>query len=179
MELLLGFSPFIVFALIATHLSPSVGLAVGAIIAIALVVRTYLRLQAFRILEVGAAMLMTVLAVFTLSSGTEPSILTVRLLVDSGMLVIVLLSLVLRMPFTIQYARETVDPEYWNTPAFVGRNYQITGVWAGIFAFLVCVEAAMLFNPSIPQHLGFAAIIVALILGFRYTAKAGKSGVAA
>ncbi|MFZ2529218.1 MAG: hypothetical protein WAX14_16435 [Rhodococcus sp. (in: high G+C Gram-positive bacteria)] len=48
-------------------------------------------------------------------------------------------SMVARVPFTIQYAREQVDPQYWNSPRFLRTNYMITGVWA--LAFLVAAVA--------------------------------------
>lgn len=44
-------------------------------------------------------------------------------------------SMLARVPFTIQYAREQVDEQYWHSPRFLRVNYTITGVWA--LAFLV------------------------------------------
>ncbi|MFD6896038.1 hypothetical protein ACFWB0_15990 [Rhodococcus sp. NPDC060086] len=43
-------------------------------------------------------------------------------------------SILIRMPFTLQYARDMVDPQFWNSPIFVRTNYIITGVWALAFA---------------------------------------------
>jgi hypothetical protein len=48
-------------------------------------------------------------------------------------------SMLVRMPFTLQYAHEQVDPKYWHMPTFLHTNYVITGVWAG--AFLVSAIA--------------------------------------
>ncbi len=47
-------------------------------------------------------------------------------------------SVVLRMPFTLQYAREDVPAEYWHEPEFLRVNYLITWVWVVAFA----IEAA-------------------------------------
>lgn len=44
-----------------------------------------------------------------------------------------LATLVIRRPFTISYARDTVDPEHWHSPLFVRVNYILTAVWAGAF----------------------------------------------
>jgi hypothetical protein len=44
-----------------------------------------------------------------------------------------LTTLVIRRPFTISYARDTVDPEHWNSPLFVRVNYVLSAVWAGAF----------------------------------------------
>ncbi|WP_445168218.1 hypothetical protein ACTXG7_02155 [Mycolicibacterium sp. Dal123E01] len=45
-----------------------------------------------------------------------------------------LATIVIRRPFTISYARDTVDPEHWNSPLFVRVNYILSGVWAGAFS---------------------------------------------
>ena len=44
-----------------------------------------------------------------------------------------LTTLAIRRPFTISYARDTVDPEHWNSPLFVRVNYVLSAVWAGAF----------------------------------------------
>lgn len=44
-----------------------------------------------------------------------------------------LATLAIRRPFTIAYARDTVDPEHWNSPLFVRVNYILSAVWAGAF----------------------------------------------
>ncbi|MFE3289707.1 hypothetical protein [Rhodococcus sp. NPDC059234] len=48
-------------------------------------------------------------------------------------------SMLARVPFTIQYAREEVEEQYWQTPTFLRTNYLITGAWA--LAFLVAAVA--------------------------------------
>lgn len=42
-------------------------------------------------------------------------------------------SILIRNPFTLQYAREQVPKEYWETPAFYKTNRDITLVWALAF----------------------------------------------
>ncbi len=49
------------------------------------------------------------------------------------------LSIAARAPFTLQYARETTDREYWNTPLFRRINYVITAVWAVAFGLIAIV----------------------------------------
>ena len=51
-----------------------------------------------------------------------------------ALLVIVLGSIVVRTPFTLQYAREETPKEYWHTPEFLRVNYLITWVWTLAFA---------------------------------------------
>ncbi|MGN5239429.1 MULTISPECIES: hypothetical protein [unclassified Rhodococcus (in: high G+C Gram-positive bacteria)] len=43
-------------------------------------------------------------------------------------------SMLIRVPFTLQYARDMVEREYWDSPLFIRTNYIITAAWAVAFA---------------------------------------------
>lgn len=47
----------------------------------------------------------------------------------------VLITIVIRQPFTLQYAKEETDPQYWSSPTFLSINYTISWVWAAAFAW--------------------------------------------
>jgi hypothetical protein len=53
--------------------------------------------------------------------------------------VIAALSIALRAPFTLQYAREMTDREHWDTALFLRINYVITAVWAVVFLLIAIV----------------------------------------
>lgn len=55
--------------------------------------------------------------------------------------VVIVVSMLVRMPFTMQYAREQVDRRHWHSPTFLRINYAITGAWAA--AFLVSSLAGL------------------------------------
>ena len=60
--------------------------------------------------------------------------------VSNVMLVVVaLVSIVGRSPFTIQYAREMTAEENWKTPLFIHINYVLTWVWTATFAITAIV----------------------------------------
>ncbi|WP_240199524.1 MULTISPECIES: hypothetical protein [unclassified Gordonia (in: high G+C Gram-positive bacteria)] len=42
-------------------------------------------------------------------------------------------SILVRQPFTLQYARETTEKEFWDSPLFIHINYVITWAWVGGF----------------------------------------------
>lgn len=44
-----------------------------------------------------------------------------------------LLSLVLKKPFTIQYAKNSVSKEKWEHPVFIRINFILTTFWSGLF----------------------------------------------
>lgn len=62
------------------------------------------------------------LAFWTTARGAEWSIPLVRLAVDTGLRAIVLASLLIGTPFTLQYAREETPPEIWGQPEFLRTN---------------------------------------------------------
>ena len=54
-------------------------------------------------------------------------------LANIAIALIALGSIAFRTPFTIQYAREEVPRENWNSPLFLHVNYVITWIWAAAF----------------------------------------------
>ncbi|WP_431237819.1 hypothetical protein ACQ86B_24610 [Mycolicibacterium aichiense] len=60
--------------------------------------------------------------------------------ITSGLLAAYALgTLAIRKPFTIAYARDTVDPEHWDSPLFIRVNYTLSAVWAGAFVINTAV----------------------------------------
>ncbi len=62
-------------------------------------------------------------------------------LANLAIAVVALASLAVRRPFTIQYAKETTEPELWSTPIFLRINDAITAVWAGALVLIAAVGA--------------------------------------
>ena len=95
--------------------------------------------------------------------------IAVRLRVDLGLLLIVLASIALRKPFTLQYARERVSPEFWDRREFVRTKYIITAVWAAAFAVMVVAEAALVYVPAMPNRLGIVVTVLASVAAVKFT----------
>ena len=170
MQLLLAFAPFIVFALIDRLVGSTPALAAGALTAAALVLRDHLRPgRSPKLLELGTAILFGGLAACALIARPDWSVIQVRLFVDTGLLLVVLGTLALGRPFTLQYAREQVPPDLWDSPAFLHTNYVITAVWALAFAVMVLAELALLYLPAMPPRVGIVAEILALVGAFKFT----------
>jgi hypothetical protein len=75
-----------------------------------------------KVLEIGTVLLFGALALYVGTTGAEWSIAGIRLAVDAGFLVIVLVSMAIGQPFTLQYARESVPQALWHEPEFVRVN---------------------------------------------------------
>lgn len=173
MNLLFSFAPFFAFAVLIHLGYVEAALWAGALVAGVLLLRDRLLLgTSFKILEVGTLALFAALALYT--RATEPvwTIPAVRLIVDAGLLLIVCASLVAGRPFTLQYARDGAPPEIWEHPRFLAVNRRITLVWAAAFAVLVLADAAMVYVPEIPRRLDIIATVLALVVAYKYTARA-------
>lgn len=86
-------------------------------------------------------------------------------------MLIALGSIAVRRPFTIQYARETIAPEHWESEQFRQLNYRVTWVWVGSFA--ITALAGFLGDGPLrqPDNLwtNWIVQIAALILALRFT----------
>ena len=94
------------------------------------------------------------LAGYFILADTAWSSTAIRLAVDAGTLAIVLVSLAIGMPFTLQYAREQVDAETAKLPGFLTANYIITAAWAGSMVLMAVANLAVIYLPSLPLWIG-------------------------
>lgn len=152
MDMLLSFSPFIVFALLAGRVPITAALFAAAGLSIALMLRQRLQQPrpSLKLLEIGTALLFGGLGAWVLATRGDWGIAEVRLAVDVGLLVIVLGSMAIGQPFTLQYAREQVPAEVAALPQFRRINYVLTGVWGLAFAVMAGADYAMARLSSVP-----------------------------
>jgi hypothetical protein len=171
MGVLLAFAPFILYVIVERVAGIRAGLVTAAVAAAGLLLRDALsRERKPKILEIGTFLLFAGLAAYAYFAGAVWSIPAVRLRVDSGLLLIVLLSIAVREPFTLQYAREKVARDLWNTSRFLRTNYIVTAAWAGAFAVMVAADLVMLYVPSLPTRFAIIVTILAIYAAFRFTA---------
>jgi hypothetical protein len=129
-------APWIVMALLngEGRFELSVGVAFG--LSALLLGGTLVRGQSPKLLEFADVTFFAILGVIGLVASDSTidwlenwagEISNIALVVIAG------LSMLIRMPFTLQYARETVDRSLWDNPVFIHINYVITGFWTGAF----------------------------------------------
>ncbi|MFI5014704.1 MAG: hypothetical protein ACHQAY_20405 [Hyphomicrobiales bacterium] len=165
----LGFAPYIAFFIGMRLASAEAGLWAALVVAIVNAGRDRVAGGSTKLLEIGAILLFAALAGFTAVTHWAWTVMSVRLAVDIGLLAIMLVSLAVGQPFTVQYARERVAEEVWRTPLFAQVNRRITLAWALAFAILVAAHAAVVFDPSVPIWADIAVSIVALAAAVRFS----------
>jgi len=164
MSILLSLAPFAVFFVLMRAHSPLAGLLGALAVSLLLCARMRGRGEAVKILEVGSLVLFGLLNVYTWLAVPSWTVATVRLAVDVGLLAIVLVSLAIGQPFTLQYARERVPEHIWALPVFFTTNVIITSVWAGAFGVLVAADAAAEWLPAVPLWIDIAASVAAFLV---------------
>ncbi|MGH6981957.1 MAG: hypothetical protein ACREFC_12195 [Stellaceae bacterium] len=150
MSTLLGLAPFILFFVLMRLSTPMIALAGATLVSAILIARIALRGGSIKILEIGSLVLFGLLTLYTVAARPDWSIAGVRLAVDGGMTLIVLASLIVRRPFTLQYAKEQVPEQFWNNPIFLRTNDLITSVWFLAFLVSAACDAASLWAPAVP-----------------------------
>lgn len=170
MNIFWSFSPFIAFAVLTRLLPVTGALFAGAAVAIVLLLRErFVQKRSLKLLEAGTALLFGGLGLYVLYAGGDWSIVEVRLAVDFGLFLIVAFTMLVRQPFTLQYARERVSPEVAARPQFKAINYLLTGVWALAFLVMTLADLVMARMPEVPLGFGVAVTIAALVGAVKFT----------
>jgi len=170
MNLLIAFSPFIAFAVLERFVGVVASLSIAAALAAVFLVRDWMSPERhIKLLEAGSVLLFGGLAIWSETTGASWSVLDVRLRVDGGLFAVVLASVLVRRPFTMQYAKEQVPQSVWQSPAFMRTNMVLTSGWAVAFCLIVLADVLMVYIPSIPLSIGIAVTLIALFGAFRFT----------
>jgi hypothetical protein len=74
------------------------------------------------------------------------------------------LTVALKRPFTLDYARQHVDPSLWNDPLFIRTNTIVTSVWGLVFTVNAALAWGKMERLLLPE-LGYEVICYALLIG--------------
>ena len=161
MTIFLILAPYGAFALLMLLVPATFSLIAAAAVCIGTIAVDTARGRSVKILPVTSAILFAGIAAYlnTIDAGVSDK--AVRLAVDIGMFAIALGSMLLRYPFTIQYALESVPAEIAAMPGFKRASYIITGAWTAAMLLMMLANAAVLYVPGLPIWLGLAVAFAA------------------
>jgi hypothetical protein len=184
LKVLTGFIPWIVFSLVATREGAgavTTAALLAFFVAAAFLIVSRVRGRSPKLLEVTGAV---VFAAFGIVGAINPAV--DAFLADYGralatlILAVVIFALLPVLPFTEQYARETVAQQYWHSPVFRSVNRRISAAWGAVIAgHAVSTALAGVLTepattlPSRPVDLLFNWVIPVLLTwwAWRYTAR--------
>ncbi|GAB2444127.1 hypothetical protein GCM10027187_05120 [Streptosporangium sandarakinum] len=161
---LLGFLPWIAYAVVATSDEWRYGAILGLVIAVGVIVidRRAGRTWDQMVIEVSAAAFFLPITVISFVSPDSPLMPYGPALVNAWLALTAWGSLAVRRPFTLGIARRTTPPEVWRTPLFLRVNVVITMVWGAAFT-VAAVALAVLLHEA--PH-ATAAVVAVKILSF-------------
>jgi hypothetical protein len=161
MQTFLVLAPFGAFTALMLVAPPGVALFAAAALALTVIGYDLYRGASVKILMTASTILFGALGAYDILSHGNWSTVAVRVAVDGGVLAIALVSLAIRMPFTLQYAREKVDAETRQLPGFVQANYVITWFWTAALVLMLVADILAVYAPGTPLWVGIAIAFAA------------------
>ena len=137
-RLVIGFLPWIILGVLGES-RLVLALILALFVAAATSLRQWLR-AAPKILDTVTFLFFAVMVVGIVICHWWVLAIYMSLLVNVTLTAITLGSLALGSPFTMQYAREEVPREYWDSPIFLRINQYITAVWGTDFLLSTLVS---------------------------------------
>jgi hypothetical protein len=154
MTIFLILAPYGAFATLMLVTSAAVSLFASAAICLMVIAYDAFRSRSIKMLGAGSAILFAALGAYIMLVDSGLSSSAVKLVADAGMFAISLTTLVIRQPFTLQYARDVVDAETAQLPGFMRANYIITWAWTGAFLLMMVANVLMICVPGLPLWSG-------------------------
>ena len=161
MTIFLILAPYGAFASLMLLTSAKLSVFVAAAICLAVIALDFVRGRTLKLLGVGSAVLFAGVGLYLTLIDPALGNSAVRLSVDTGTFAISLTSMLIRRPFTLQYAIEAVPAETAGLPGFLRANYIITAAWTGAALVMMASNLAMLYVPGLPIWSGLAIAFAA------------------
>jgi hypothetical protein len=139
LRLIIAFLPWIILGVLGSrhfHFALVLALAVAAVITV-----RQIRGRSLKILDTITFAFFVFVAVGVIGFGWMFLAIHMTLLVNVTLMTVAWGSLLAGIPFSIQYAREQVAPEFWHSPLFIRINQYITAVWG--LDFFLCALVSL------------------------------------
>ncbi|MFK4500663.1 hypothetical protein ABIF86_004954 [Bradyrhizobium japonicum] len=161
MAIFLILAPYGAYTFLMLVTSATISVFAASAICLATVTVDVARGRSVKILAMGSAIVFAAIGLYLALIDPKLGTLGVKLSVDIGIFVISLGSMLVRHPFTLQYAVETVPAETAAMPGFLTANYVITGAWTAAALLMMVANIALLYVPGLPLWSGLAVAFAA------------------
>lgn len=150
MTIFLILAPYGAYGLLMLVTSATVSVFAAAAVCLATIAIDIARGRSVKILAAGSAILFAGIGLYLVLINPALSGLAVKLSVDVGIFIISFGSMLLRRPFTLQYALEKVPAETAAMPGFLRANYMITSAWTAAALLMMASNIVLLYVPGLP-----------------------------
>ena len=150
--ILIGFLPLILYGILSGPTTQSVEIALVVSLAASIVTGLSDLRNGFLIAWINLVFFLIAL-VLIVFFGLTSLIPFLWVLLYATFTVMTFASILVRSPFTLQYARKMVEPELWGNPVFIRVNDFMTGVWGCLFGINFVLSVISLNNPALQAPL--------------------------
>jgi len=161
MTIFLILAPYGAFTFLVLVTSATASVFAASAICLATVAIDVVRGRSVKTLAAGSAVVFAAIGLYLTLLDPQLDTLGVKLAVDIGIFVISLGSMLVRRPFTLQYALEAVPAETAAMPGFLTANYVITGAWTVAALLMAAGNLVLLYVPGLPLWSGLAVAFAA------------------
>lgn len=168
MNLVVGFAPFILFALLS-RLSADLALWIAFAAAFVVTIRDFVESPSLRLLDISSLGLFCLLSLVRGFLAPSLSLAVVRFIIEAGLFLLLAGSLVIRRPFSIDYARLDPREAGWEPALFLAVNYSVSAVWVAAFAAMAIADGAITFDPALQLYGSIAVSVLALAGAITFT----------
>ena len=167
-SVLIGFMPWIVFAIASSLFGLKIGVLIGLALQIAIFIPAYKR-RNYTILEAKSLIFFAILAIAILCLDQQSIDNLTRWsasLSYGGLAIITWATIAIGNPFTMQYAKRITPEAYWNSELFLSSNRSIAVGWATAFlgAAVISVIGALWGLKFLLIHgLAWGCLVLAII----------------
>jgi hypothetical protein len=133
-----AFAPWILFTLITQHDTLKAA-AITALLASVVIAAPSVAARRPKLLELGAVLAFVGFTVASFIADPSATVWLARYAraIAALLLALIAFSSLLFIPFTEQYARESVPRQFWSTPRFKQINRQLTVMWGCVFLVMM------------------------------------------
>ena len=153
MNILLTFIPWILFWSFLSAKFLVTSIVAGFIATVIVILIDVFRGKKTKILQLGTLFFFAGILAILFISQSFWIMKWISIIGKVVLALIVLISILIKSPFTLQYSKETAPKERWEEPMFIHANYVIS--WAWFFAFIV-----MLVVPLYLEKIGINVTIL-------------------
>jgi hypothetical protein len=161
MTIFLILAPYGVFTLLMLFAWSAMSLFAASGICLAVIALDLYRGRSIKLFGAGSAILFAGLGAYFIFIDHSLSNSAIKFFVDTGIFVISAGSMLIRVPFTLQYAIEAVPAETAAMPGFLRANYIITTAWTAAALLMMLANIATLYVPGWPIWLSLAIAFAA------------------
>ncbi len=145
MGIFLSFLPWIVFWVLSGRENYQIAAAASVVTVVFLCIRD-IQKRNIKILDVGTLLFFVFLMLVAYTSEAAWIDNHAAPLSSAALFLIALTSILMKKPFTLQYAREQVEPKFWYSSVFYSTNLTISWVWCIAFAIMAVTSYIIVLN---------------------------------